>query len=891
MNDFNEPSNGCNVRSPLNAALAYVRAGLSVIPIRRDGSKAPDGLLLPRELREDGRYHATWNPFKLRLPSEEEIDRWFRGPIAPGLGVIGGAVSGNLECIEFDAEAELIFPAWCGLVEAEYPALIGVLTIVRTPRPGFHVRYRCPDVVIPGNEKPAEDPEALQDQRTLIETRGEGGYALAPGCPAECHITGRLYEHHSGPKLSQVQNITGPQRETLFRCARSFDRKPVAEETVSASGAASNSQEGISPGADFNVRGWDWAQILIGWTPVGESAGKVRWSRPGKEGPGWSATTGCKAKNGGHELLYLFSSNARPFEPHKAYSKFASYALLHHAGNFSAAARELARLGFGSPCNRNGHSAENARVAAGDGDWPDPKPIPSHLSPVQPFDYALLPDAFVSFVSDIAERMQCPPDFPAVAIMVAFAGVVGKRISIRPKRHDDWTVVPNLWGAVIGRPGVMKTPAIRQPIKFLQRLEIEAKKEYANELESHEIKILVVEEQKKQRKEAIAKAIKDKQDPKIAAQAFVIEKPKEPVRKRFIVNDSTVEKLGELLNQNPNGLTVFRDEISGLLEHLDREGQEGARAFYIEAWEGSGRFTYDRIGRGTIEIESTILSLLGGIQPGKLFGYLRGAIHGGVGDDGLIQRFQLAVYPDINANWRNVDRWPDTEAKQEAWAVFQALYTLDPLAVGAESDDQGPFLRFDKQSQNLFDDWRSELEPRIRSGEEHPALESHLAKYRSLVPTLALLVHLADRINGPVMANATSKALAWARYLETHARRIYGIVTDPAPAAAKALAKRIMDGDVLDGFTQRSVYRNAWAGLDKESTELAVELLLELGWLQEVETPTTGRPKVSYRIHPAILAKTRREGTDKTDKSPSADPFVSFGSEVPGYSQTDWGEV
>jgi putative DNA primase/helicase len=97
--------------------------------------------------------------------------------------------------------------------------------------------------------------------------------------------------------------------------------------------------------------------------------------------------------------------------------------------------------------------------------WTDPQPIPNELPPVLPFDYSMLPAAFIPYVTDVAERMQCPPDFPAVAIMVVLAGVVGKKIGIRPKRQDDWLVVPNLWGAVIGRPRIMKTPAIRQPFK------------------------------------------------------------------------------------------------------------------------------------------------------------------------------------------------------------------------------------------------------------------------------------------------------------------------------------------------------------------------------------------------------------------------------------------
>ena len=500
--------------------------------------------------------------------------------------------------------------------------------------------------------------------------------------------------------------------------------------------------------------------------------------------------------------------------------------------------------------------------------WSDPHPIPNDLPPVMPFDYAMLPETFVPYVSDVAERMQCPPDFPAVASMVALAGVVGKKIGIRPKRHDDWLVVPNLWGAVIGRPGIMKTPAIRQPFKFLQRLEIEAKKEHAKNCAAYEVKLLVAEEQKKQRKIAVANAVKEGKDPEQAAQSIVVETPKEPIPRRYIVNDSTVEKLGDLLNKNPNGLTVFRDEIHGLLEHLDKEGQEGARAFYIEAWDGLGKFTYDRIMRGTLEIESVTLSVFGGIQPGRLASYLRAAIHGGAGDDGLMQRFQLAVYPDINANWRNIDRWPDTEAKQKAWAVFQAMDTLNPTAVGADPDTEAPFLRFDHDAQNLFDDWRAELEPRIRSGEEHPAIESHLAKYRSLVPSLALLIHLVDGCIGPVTADAIRKALAWARYLESHARRIYSIVTDPATAAAKALAKRILQGDVRDGFVLRSVYRNAWAGLDKQSSELAVELLVELGCSRKWKSQPGGNRKPRTGSIPRFLRKRGGRELTKLPKAP-----------------------
>jgi len=537
--------------------------------------------------------------------------------------------------------------------------------------------------------------------------------------------------------------------------------------------------------------------------------------------------------------------------------------------------------------------------------WPDPQPIPNDLPPVMPFVYALLPEAFVTFVTDVAERMQCPPDFAAVAIMVVLAGVVGKKIGIRPKRHDDWLVIANLWGAVIGRPGIMKTPAIRQFFRFLHRLEIEAREEYQKALEEYEIKLLVAKQQKKQREKAIAQAVKKGEDPEAAAQGSVVEDPKEPTPRRYLINDSTVEKLGELLNQNHFGLTVFRDEVVGLLKQLDKQGQECARAFYLEAWDGLGTFTYDRIGRGTIYISCVTLSLFGGMTPGRLVDYLGAALQGGAGDDGLLQRFQMMVNPDIDKQWKNVDRWPNTEAKQRTWEVLQRLDGLDPQTIGAEKDkdddetplkdkddDETPFLRFDQEAQSLFDDWRAKLEERLRSGDLHPALESHLAKYRSLIPSLALLIHLADDGRGCVKASSLRKALAWAAYLESHAIRIYAIVTNPAAIAAKALAKRIEKGELKDGFSLRDIYRKHWTGLcQKEAVEMGVDLLLELGWLKDRVEDTGGKPKVTYLINPSLSEKTGTEASAKTDKRVVEPPSGTSVTAPSGHLDDEWGEA
>ncbi len=131
-----------------------------------------------------------------------------------------------------------------------------------------------------------------------------------------------------------------------------------------------------------------------------------------------------------------------------------------------------------SPTQGNGEKTESNQ-------WSDPEPLPDDLPDVMPFDYELLPDKFRARVHDIATRMSCPPDFSAMSAIVASAAVIGRKVSIRPKRFDDWTVVCNLWGCAVGRPGLMKTSAIQQaihPLRALAHDACEAHKRNSGEL-------------------------------------------------------------------------------------------------------------------------------------------------------------------------------------------------------------------------------------------------------------------------------------------------------------------------------------------------------------------------------------------------------------------------
>lgn len=501
----------------------------------------------------------------------------------------------------------------------------------------------------------------------------------------------------------------------------------------------------------------------------------------------------------------------------------------------------------------------NARKSSQASTPPEIIPLKTELLPVEKFTRKLLPPSLVPWVADIVERVQCPPDFVGVTAVTALGSVIGRKAAIYPKRQDDWMVIPNIWGALIGRPSSMKTPAMREGLKPIKRLIVLAREEHKDTLDDYEVDNIVADTTRqtletKVREEAKKPSNSDnvavaKQDYK----DFLKEQGSQPNERRYIVNDATVEKLGELLNQNPNGLLLERDELTGWLRNLDRADRSSDRAFYLECFDGNGDFVYDRIGRGTMHIQSTTLSIVGGIQPAKLHQYVFQAINHGDGDDGLVQRLQLAVYPDISGNWKNVDRWPDREAKNRVNDIFKSLSDLPDL----EPDENGelPGVRFTDEAQETFDQWREELEVKIREPDIHPALESHFTKYRSLMPSLALIFNILEEGPGKAVSSSSAAlAAAWCQYLESHAYRIYGSAINPAIHNAKTILRR--RAKLPPSFHARDVKNKCWAGLSYTSeVKAALSELVETNHLFMTikETgPNGGREGISYRWNPRL---------------------------------------
>lgn len=317
----------------LAAAREAHAAGLSIIPIKPDGSKSPA---------------VPWAPYQSVQPTPAQVEQWFADE-SRGLAVIGGPISGNLEWIDFDDRG--VYAAYRAAA-----AEVGLGELVERIRMGYeeftpegvHLAIRCSE--LSGNTKLAARPDSADSRkpRALIETRGTGGYAIVAPSNGRVHSSGKAYRRMAG-SFATIATVTPGERRALLDLAESFDEMPP-EEDPSTSPASVPTASSLRPGDAFRARHADlagWRSILEpnGWVLTHTRGNVGYWRRPGKS-EGWSATTG----HAGTDLLYVFSESTE-LPARKGLNPFTAYALLEHAGDFRKAAQALAEQGYGEQRN------------------------------------------------------------------------------------------------------------------------------------------------------------------------------------------------------------------------------------------------------------------------------------------------------------------------------------------------------------------------------------------------------------------------------------------------------------------------------------------------------------------------------------------------------------
>ncbi len=379
-----------------------------------------------------------------------------------------------------------------------------------------------------------------------------------------------------------------------------------------------------------------------------------------------------------------------------------------------------------------------------------------------PFPVNVLPEPIQSFVVDAAAMIACDASYIALPLLSALASAIGntRRIALK----QGWTEPAIVWTAIVGESGTAKSPALELALRPIRKRQHGAMRRHAEAVREFDVAVV-----KYERDAARWKRAKSDAEPPT--------KPEAPIAERCWTDDVTTEALAVLLQQNPRGLLMVRDELAGWFNFDRYAGGKGADvAKWLEMF-GGRTMVVDRKTGGNVYVRQAAVSIAGGIQPGVL----RRALAQEHRDNGLAARLLLSCPPRKPKRWSETDVDADTEAAVAA--VFERLYELSPEA--DETGDERPRLvtlaEDGKRAWVRFYDEHAHEQAEL-SGDE-AAVWSKLEGYAA---RLALVVHLTrwaagdEALHDPAQVDEASimAGVALARWFGREARRVYAILDE-----------------------------------------------------------------------------------------------------------------
>mgnify|MGYP002279637793 CR=1 FL=1 len=477
------------------------------------------------------------------------------------------------------------------------------------------------------------------------------------------------------------------------------------------------------------------------------------------------------------------------------------------------------------------------------------EPDMSVLNPRRPppeFPVQLFGQFWGNWITAKAEGCSAPVDYVGMSLLSLSSSLIGCSRFVSPWK--GWKEPPLLWVALVGNPSTGKSPALESVLGIVRKIEQEGAQGIKDKLRQHEADVLgaqcIRQDWERQVKEA------SKSGASIPIMPEGAQVPDKPERPRIFVSDATPEALARLLANQPKGLLVTRDELSGWLGSFNRYagGQGGDRAFWLEAY-GGRPYTIDRARNGgeAVTVPYLATSILGGIQPDKLHSLLLSG-----DDDGLTARF-LFCWPDPVPLER-----PQRQA--ESFEAEKALRWLNGLRL--TPDGQGglshDLVMLDDDAANFFQDWRK------AHAAEQP--EGQMASWWGKMPGVCLRLALCleylwlaattrQETFAVTYAAVEAATVMIENYFKPMAARAYGDASLPkAERNAATLAKWIVKNK-MERINTRELQRNARLPGLRNAAEIkeAIEVLEEANLLRydpKREGETTGKMSGGYEVNP-----------------------------------------
>lgn len=486
-------------------------------------------------------------------------------------------------------------------------------------------------------------------------------------------------------------------------------------------------------------------------------------------------------------------------------------------------------------------------------------------------DDQYLPFVIRDWVFGQADRLNVAPESIAVPLFSIIGSLIGTKVAIQPKRHDYWTVYANLWGIIIAPPGTKKSAILNTSVKILNKIEIEENKKAQTKASDNADEIMEIEVKIKNTKKKLQDAIKDEDEEtkiKCRKELKVLEKKEKEIKiitRRYSTSAFSLEKLIDMLGDNPNGLLISKDELSGLFESFKKKGQETTRQFLLEAWNGDGSYNYDIFSRPAKPLEKLCITLLGGTQP-TVINKMLSEMRQDKNDDGFIQRFQLIAYPNQDIKPGFVDKELASELQDRVIGLIEKISNIESSRFGIKTaHDDTCFTKLKENSYILFSSYMDGIEKEVYQS-ENGGYKNHINKFGKLFSGLILVFHIIDNIetnrtNHHAPPHVVEMAIRWCDLFKAHAKKLYDTEYNFESLSGFALAKKISAGEIEDSCSIRALHRNGWTNLQTyQEIELAAQFLEKHNWLKIIENkPLTGRPSTVLRFNQNLLEFLNKE--------------------------------
>lgn len=557
--------------------------------------------------------------------------------------------------------------------------------IYKTKNAGYHILYKTKRVE--GNLKLAK---LKGHKEAVIETRGRYGYVFA-------------YPENKVSKKDyfEIDYISDDDREILFSFSRMYNYveeitlEPKKEKTDFITGK-------ITPWEDYNEKTNILDVINSDFTIVANHSKRYVIKRHGATSP----HSGYVFKDSG--CMYLFSTGT--IYPHeKLITPFIAYSYSYHNGDFSAAAAELYKLGYGSRIEKIIKEKEKALPN-------NEKEIIDYLinesDLIFPID--IFPKPIQNYILECNSKLDSNIDYMGCSLLWLMSVCIGNAIKMEVKR--GWVENCSIWISLVGKAGIGKTPSINNIVFPLEKINSREIKKYYKELEVWEhYNSLSKKEQK---------------------DFPFVEKPK---KTQFIANDITLEALVDLHQESDNAVGVFKDELAGWLKDMNKYRAGSDLEFWLSCWSGKS-VNLNRLTRKGSFVDKPFIPVLGGIQPSILNSFYTEENK----DNGFMDRMLLS-FPDSK-----IDTYNENEMSYDVLEWYKdnitSIYDNIKYAINRDNDNNiiPMIAKFDAEAKKEWVRIFNEITSYQNSDEENEYLKSMYPKQKSYIPRFSLLIHALD---------------------------------------------------------------------------------------------------------------------------------------------------